>query len=252
MVTAGARRAVACREVNLRVRTSQRWQTSPEDRRGGCGSPRTRKEEQQIRAVCHQLEYASLPPSKIVPRLTDQGIDLASESTFYRVLRRHREVHHRGRSLRPSRVKPLTTFAASGPYQVWTWDITWLPSVIRGRWYYLHLVEDVFSRKITGAEVHQTESGELAAALTQRTVLHADNGAAMKSQTPQAKLVELNISPSYSRPRVSNDNAYVESLFPTLKYVPQWPSLGFKSVEEARVWVDKFIVGIIKSTDTVE
>jgi putative transposase len=116
--------------------------------------------------------------------------------------------------------------------------------------------------KITGAEVHETESGELAAALMQRTVLHercyrhplvlhADNGAAMKSQTLQAKLVELNISPSHSRPRVSNDNSYVESLFRTLKYVPQWPSLGFKNVEEARVWVDKLSVGIIKRADTV-
>lgn len=256
-MAAGARRAVACREVNLSVRTWQRWQTSPEDRRADAVRPApanrlSAEEEQQIRAVCHQSEYASLPPSQIVPRLADQGIYLASESTFYRVLRRHGEVHHRGRSLRPSRVKPPTTFAAAGPCQVWTWDITWLPSVVRGRWYYLYLVEDVFSRKIAGAEVHETENGGLAAALMQRTVLHercyrhplvlhADNGAAMKSQTLQAKLVELNISSSHSRPRVSNDNAYVESLFRTLKYVPQWPSSGFKNVEEARVWVDKFI-----------
>lgn len=209
------------------------------------------EEEQQIRDICHQPEYASLPPSQIVPRLADKGIYLASESTFYRVLRRYGEVHHRGRRIKPGRVKQPTTFTASGPCQVWTRDITWLPSVVRGRWYYLYLVEDVFSRKITGAEVHESESGELAAALMQRTVLrercyrqplmlHADNGAAMKSQTLQVKLTELNISPSHSRPRVSNDNAYVESLFRTLKYVPQWPSSGFKSVEEARVWVDKF------------
>jgi putative transposase len=122
---------------------------------------------------------------------------------------------------------------------VWTWDITWIPSVVRGRWYYLYLIEDVFSRKITGAEVNETESGEQAAALMQRTVLwehcwrhplvlHADNGAAMKSQTLQVKLAELKITPSHSRPRVSNDNAYVESLFRTLKYVPQWPSSGLK------------------------
>ncbi len=255
-VAAGARRAVACREVELSVRTWQRWQTSPEDQRTTAIRPeptnRLRvEEEQQIRAVCHQPEYANLPPSQIVPRLADKGVYLASESTFYRVLRRHGEVHHRGRCLKPGRVKPPTTFTASGPCQVWTWDITWLPSWVRGRWYYLYLVEDVFSRKITGAEVHETESGELAAALMQRTVLrercyrqpqvlHADNGAAMKSQTLQVKLAELNISPSHSRPRVSNDNAYVESLFRTLKYVPQWPSSGFNHLEEARVWVDKF------------
>lgn len=124
--------------------------------------------------------------------------------------------------------------------------------MVRGRWYYLYLIEDVFSRKITGAEVYETESGEQAAALMQRTVLrercwrhplvlHADNGAAMKSQTLQVKLAELKITPSHSRPQVSNDNAYMESLFRTLKYVPQWPSLGFKALDEARSWVEKFI-----------
>ena len=124
--------------------------------------------------------------------------------------------------------------------------------MVRGCWYYLYLIEDVYSRKITGYEVHETESGEQAAALMQRTVLrewcwkqplvlHADNGAAMKSQTLQVKLAELGITPSHSRPRVSNDNAYVESLFRTLKYVPQWPPSGFKPLDESRVWVEKFI-----------
>lgn len=247
---------MACREIELSVRTWQRWQKSPEDRRATAIRPvpthrLSVEEEQQIRTLCHQPEYASLPPSQIVPRLADKGVYLACESTFYRVLRRYGEVHHRGRRLRPGRLKAPTTFTASDPCQVWTWDITWLPSVVRGRWYYLYLVEDVFSRKIVGAEVHETERGELAAALMQRTVLrercyrqplvlHADNGAAMKSQTLQVKLAELNISSSHSRPRVSNDNAYVESLFRTLKYVPQWPSSGFRTLSEARQWVDKF------------
>ena len=247
---------VACREVCLSLRTWRRWKTKPEDGRPQAVRPApvnrlSAMEQQQIRDTCHQAEYASLPPSQIVPRLADKGIYLASESTFYRVLRQSGEVHHRGRQMRASRTKPPATFAATGPCQVWTWDITWLPSVVRGRWFYLYLVEDVFSRKIVGEEVHETESGEQAAALMQRTVLrehcyrqplvlHADNGAAMKSQTLQAKLAELNIAPSHSRPRVSNDNAYVESLFRTLKYVPQWPSSGFKTLEEARHWVSKF------------
>ncbi|MHA0273256.1 IS3 family transposase [Enterobacter ludwigii] len=255
-VAAGARRVVACREVDLSLRTWQRWQTQPEDRRADAVRPMPAnrlsvEEEQQIRTLCHQPEYAGLPPSQIVPRLADKGIYLASESSFYRVLRRHGEVHQRGRQMKATRVKAPTTYTATGPCQVWTWDITWLPSVVRGRWYYLYLVEDVFSRKITGAEVHETESGEQAAVLMPRTVLrercyrqplvlHADNGAAMKSQTLQMKLTELNISPSHSRPRVSNDNAYVESLFRTLKYVPRWPSSGFNTQEEARVWVNKF------------
>lgn len=256
-MAAGARRAVACREVNLSLRTWRRWQRSPEDGRPAAVRPApanrlSAEEEAQIRNTCHKPEYASLPPSQIVPRLADKGIYLASESTFYRILRRCGEVHHRGRKRRAERVTPPRTYTATGPRQVWTWDITWLPSVVRGRWYYLYLIEDVFSRKITGAEVYDTESGEQAAALMHRTVLrercwrhplvlHADNGAAMKSQTLQVKLAELKITPSHSRPRVSNDNAYVESLFRTLKYVPQWPSPGFKTLDEARNWVEKFI-----------
>ncbi|MFU9137963.1 DDE-type integrase/transposase/recombinase [Erwinia tasmaniensis] len=92
-----------------------------------------------------------------------------------------------------------TTFTATVPCEVWSWDITWLPSVVRGRWFYLYMIVDLYSRKITGYEVHETESGEQAAALMQRSViregcwreplvLHADNGAAMKSQTLQMKL----------------------------------------------------------------
>lgn len=254
---AGARLIIACREVEISLRTWRRWLKSQHDRRTTVlrQPPANRlslDEEQCILDICHQPEYAGLPPSQIVPRLADQGLYLGSESTFYRVLRRAGEVHHRGRQQKPRKVKPPTTFCADGPCQVWSWDITWLPSVVRGRWYYLYLIEDVFSRKITGAEVYEVESGELAADLIQRTVLrercyrqplilHTDNGAAMKSQTLQAKLHELNIAPSHSRPRVSNDNAYVESLFRTLKYVPNWPSSGFKCLEDARVWVKRFI-----------
>lgn len=256
-VTAGARLKIALKEVELSLRTWRRWQKSTTDRRTTTTrqAPANRlstDEEQRILEVCHQPEYAELPPSQIVPRLADQGIYIASESTFYRVLRRCGEVHHRGRQHKPRTIKRPTTFQAKKPCQVWSWDITWLPSKVRGRWYYLYLIEDVFSRKITGAEVHEVESGELAAELVQRTVLreqcyrqplvlHADNGAAMKSQTLQVKLTELNISPSHSRPRVSNDNAYVESLFKTLKYVPNWPSSGFESLEKARLWVERFI-----------
>ncbi|QWA09357.1 transposase family protein [Sodalis ligni] len=137
------------------------------------------------------------------------------------------------------------------PRQVWTWDITWMASRVRGRYFYLYLIEDIFSRKIVGYEVHEEENGDQAAALLQRTVLreqcyrqplvlHADNGAPMKSQTLKAKLEELQITGSHSRPRVSNDNPYVESLFRTLKYVPAWPSSGFLDLDEARQWVEYF------------
>ena len=114
------------------------------------------------------------------------------------------------------------------------------------------MVEDVFSRKCVAWEVYDAESGDYAAELIQRAVireqcfhkpliLHSDNGSPMKSQTLQAKLSELKITPSHSRPRVSNDNAFVESLFRTLKYTPQWPPKGFSTIEEARDWVEAFM-----------
>lgn len=114
------------------------------------------------------------------------------------------------------------------------------------------MIEDVYSRKIVGYEVHERECGELASQLLQRTlmreqcfnqplVLHSDNGAPMKSLTLKAKMEELGITPSYSRPRVSDDNPYVESLFRTLKYVPSWPSSGFNGLEASRVWVETFV-----------
>ncbi|WP_038257231.1 DDE-type integrase/transposase/recombinase, partial [Xenorhabdus bovienii] len=181
----------------------------PEDRRPLAVRPKsanrlTPEEEQQILAVCHQPEYASLPPSQIVPRLADNGIYLASESTFYRALRRHGEVHQRGRKRTAHKRGKPTTWEATAPNQLWAWDITWIPSTVKGRWFYLYMILDIFSRKIVGYEVHEAESGELAAELVQRTVwqekcwrgpliLHADNGAAMKSQTLQVKLQELAI-----------------------------------------------------------
>jgi len=216
-MASGARLPVALTEAGLSERTWRRWQTSWEDKRVSAVRPSpvnqlSEQEEQQILAVCHQPDYASLPPSQIVPALADKGIYLASESTFYRVLRRHGEVHRRGRQRAAQKATPATSWQASGPNEVWTWDITWVPSTVKGRWFYLYLVEDLYSRKIVGYEVHETESGEQAAALIQRTVLregcwqyppvlHADNGAAMKSQTLQMKLHELAITPSHSRPR---------------------------------------------------
>jgi transposase InsO family protein len=113
------------------------------------------------------------------------------------------------------------------------------------------MLEDLFSRKIVGDEVHEQESGEHAAKLLEQTlirekclhsgvVLHSDNGAPMKSQTMRMKAYELGVTTSYSRPRVSNDNPFAESLFRTCKYRPDWPSAGFKSLNEARAWVLKF------------
>ncbi len=105
--------------------------------------------------VCNSQEFASLPPSQIVPRLADQGRYLASESSFYRILRAADQQHRRGRSQPPRHVPVPTSHTATGPNQVWSWDITYLPSLVRGQYYYLYLIEDIYSRKGVGWEVHE-------------------------------------------------------------------------------------------------
>jgi len=259
-VSAGARKERACKEVGVSVRTVQRWTEGGQvkaDRRPRAKRPEppnklSAEEREQLVEVANEPAFASLPPSQIVPKLADRGEYLASESSFYRVLRDVGQLNHRGRAQAPKKTKAPTTHEARGPNQVWSWDISWMPSRVRGLFWYLYLIVDIYSRKIVGWEVHDCENGELGAALVQRTVLaercfrqplvlHADNGSPMKSQTMRVKLEELGISPSYSRPRVSNDNAYSESLFRTLKYCPASPSQGFATLEEARNWVLTFV-----------
>lgn len=211
------------------------------------------EERKQIVKVSNQPEYKSLPPSQIVPRLADEGVYLASESTFYRVLHEHNLQHHRGRSSKPVS-KPITTHYAIAPNQVWMWDISWLPGPAKGLFYYLYLILDLYSRKIVGSEIWNEESAEHASHLVRRTViseqcvvrseplvLHSDNGSPMKGATLLETLYSLGITPSRSRPRVSNDNPYAESIFKTFKYRPEYPIKGFASIDEARKWVQKFV-----------
>ena len=201
--------------------------------------------------VCNSKEFASLPPSQIVPKLADQGRYLASESSFYRILRADGQQHHRGRAKPPVRRKPPTSYQASAPCEVWTWDITWMPGPVAGLFFYLYLIVDIFSRKIVGWEVHEREGAELAAVLIRRAVLaegfiaralvlHADNGSPMKGATMKTTLEKLGIIASYSRPRVSNDNPFSEALFRTCKYRPNWPAKGFATKAEAQAWVKSF------------
>ena len=255
----GARLPLACEEAGISLRTYKRWYQNGKvlaDKRPDAIRPTpTNKlselEQTAILSSCNEGRFKSLPPTQIVPTLLDEGIYLGSESTFYRVLKQHGQLHHRGRSATPKGHKAPETFAATGPCQVFCWDITYLPSTVRGQFFYWYMLEDLYSRKIVGDEVYEQESGELAADLLQRTllrenclhtgvVLHSDNGAPMKSQTLRAKAYELGVTTSYSRPRVSNDNPFAESLFRTCKYRPEWPSNGFKSLEDARAWVLKF------------
>lgn len=259
---AGARLAPACEVVGIDVRTLQRWRSEglcTGDRRPHAVRARpahalSETERAQIVEIANEPRFAAMPPAQIVPRLADEGRYLASESSFHRVLRAHGQLQHRGRAKAPSPSRQPTTHTATAPGQVWCWDVTWLPATVVGRWFYLYLILDLYSRKIVGYEVHSVESGDHAAQLLKRTalaegihsathkpVLHGDNGAALKATTVLAMLHWLGIAPSYSRPRVSDDNAFVESLFRTAKYRPGYPASGFADLDAARCWAEQFV-----------
>lgn len=213
----------------------------------------TSDEEAEILKTCNQAEFKSLPPSQIIPKLADKGVYIASESTFYRVLKKHNQQHHRGKSKKPSK-RPLSTHKATSPNQVWMWDITWLQGPAKGIYFYLYLILDLYSRKIVGWEIWTEESADKASVLVRRAimserrsnhseplVLHSDNGSPMKGASLLETLYALGITPSKSRPRVSNDNPYAESIFRTVKYCPSFPNGGFKTLECARSWVLEFV-----------
>jgi putative transposase len=254
-ITAGVRQAQACDVLGLSERTLQRWQTGGtvhcDQRPLRAYQPPhklTERERGEVLSIANSEEFGHLPPSQIVPRLADQGRYVASESTFYRLLRAENQLRHR-RSERPaqSRTKPRAV-CATAPNQLYSWDITYLPSAIRGQFFYLYLFVDIFSRKIVGWQVYEEESSTLAGGLLvdlchregiqpQQLILHSDNGSPMKGATMLATLQQLGVMPSLSRPSVSNDNPYSESLFKTLKYRPSYPLKPFAQVTDARAWV---------------
>jgi transposase InsO family protein len=255
----GARLAPACEELNINVRTYQRWMKDGkvnEDQRPLVERPTPKnklseEERDEILDVMRQEEFVDLPPSQIVPKLADRGIYIASESTIYRVLREEKMQHHRGRSQKPKR-RTLETHIAHASNQVWSWDITWLNGPVLGLYYRLYLIIDLFSRKIVGWEVWETETAERAEKLIKRAVmkeriqgrplvLHSDNGSPMKASTFQATLEALGIQRSYSRPRVSNDNPYSEAIFRTIKYRPAYPEKGFDTLDDARQWTAELV-----------
>ena len=148
----------------------------------------------------------------------------------------------------------MSTHVSTAVNQTWCWDITWLKGPAKGVFYYLYLMLDLFSRKIVAWEVHEEESAENAARLLRKAcirentamseiplVLHSDNGSPMKGATMLETMRQLNVVSSYSRPRVSNDNAYAESIFRTCKYRPDYPYQGFDDLSQARHWVLGFV-----------
>lgn len=233
-------------------RTLERWRAGPakDARQGPQQRPHnklTEAERRVVLATVNSAEFRDLSPNQIVPQLADAGRYLASESTMYRILRAEAQLQHRGRAT-PAVRRPPRAHVATGPNQVWTWDITYLPTPVRGVFLYLYLIMDIFSRKVVGGAVHPEESADHAARLVEAIghergldprgiVLHADNGGPMKGATMVATLERLGVLPSFSRPSVSNDNPFSEALFRTLKYRPAYPERPFVDLAAARTWV---------------
>jgi putative transposase len=253
----GAGLETSCDVVGISMRSIERWRSQPngDDRR--CGPHRqpsnalSPAEEAQVVAVLTSARYGGLSPKQLVPQLADEGLYLASESTMYRVQRR-RGLRTRKRAAERTHVtRSSTVHKATGPNQVWSWDITWLPTVVRGRYFFLYLVMDVWSRRVVAWTISERETAETAAQLIQQAcvdgkvdprglVLHSDNGKPMRSSTMLSTLQWLGVIPSFSRPHVSDDNPYSEALFRTLKHTPAYPRLPFLDVETAQQWVACF------------
>jgi putative transposase len=254
----GARLAQACRVAGISARTIDRWRSEPEGGDRRCG-PHHRPsnalspaEEAQVVTVLTSSRYAGVSPKQLVPQLADEGLYLASESTMYRVQRRHGLRATKRSTPRTHVTRAKTVHQATGPNQVWSWDITWLPTTVRGVYLYLYLVMDVWSRRIVGWRVADHESADVAAALITQTcadghvdprglVLHSDNGAPMRGNAMVSTLQWLGVIPSFSRPHVSDDNPYSEALFRTLKHTPAYPRLPFANLASATRWVAHFV-----------
>ena len=254
----GARQSKACEIIGITSKTLQRWK-QPDNLQDGrleaIHEPKTKLSElerQRIIKVSNDPEYAHLSPSKIVPTLLDKGSYIGSESSFYRVLKAEKLLKHRQKSKPTRKIKKPRALTANAPNQIYTWDISYLPTLVKGHFLYLYFVMDIYSRKIVGWQVYEQESSALAADLMRdicqregvqrgQVTLHSDNGSPMKGATMLATLQDLGVMPSFSRPSVSNDNPYSESLFRTLKYRPEYPEKAFTDLEVARAWVEGFV-----------
>lgn len=177
-------------------------------------------------------------------------LHLGSESSFYKILKENKMLVHRGKSKPGNKYRPVP-LVAYGPNEIWSWDITYLKTLVRGQFYYLYLIMDIWSRKIVGFDIYEEESMNHSSTLMRKIcevegiganqlILHADNGGPMKGATMLATLEKLGVAASFSRPSVSNDNPFSESLFKTIKYCPKYPD-RFNDITEAKRWMIKFI-----------
>lgn len=254
---AGARKSKACYILGFTVRSFQRWIKKDNLIDGRSYSNRipanklTQAEKNKIIEISTLAEYRDLAIAQIIPKLADNGTYIASESTFYRVLKEHNLNTYRGKA-KPKIFRKKPELIATTPNSIWSWDITYLLTSVKGLFYYLYLIMDIYSRKIVGFDIFEEQLSEHASVVItnackieginkSQLTLHSDNGSPMKGSTMLSTLQKLGIIPSFSRASVSNDNAFSEALFKTLKYCPEYPSKPFDSIEQAIIWVKKFV-----------
>ena len=245
---------MACEVVGISLRTLQRWKRGElQDQRKGSTKRVVRKisyaQKDAIVEQCTNVRFRDQNPYEIVALLLNEGRYLASVRTFYRILKERDLQHHRSNLKVSSRHAKPTEQRASASDQVYTWDITYCAQTVKGLFYYAYVIMDIFDKSIVGWAVHEEESGIYSRDLFERTLkgrkikiraLHADNGGPMKGITLMALLQELKVEVSRSRPRVSNDNPFSESLFKTMKYRVNYPG-RFESLDHTRQWMASFV-----------
>ena len=251
-VASGARLYRACEVLQLSERRVRRWRATPDDGRTGGYRAKDQKlseeEKDRIVELVNRPDLKAIPLKAAYTTLLDEGVCLASFSTFLRVIKERGMRTTTGRKRKKGAKRP--ELKATGPNQVWCWDITWLESALLGKYFFLYMIIDMYSRKVVGWSVHAKENGRFARDLFARTlaaegvrkdqiVIHADRGKPMRSRTLRALFNLLGVLASYSRPHTSNDNAYAESLFATFKNRVAFPQY-FVSIEAAESYCEQF------------
>jgi putative transposase len=246
--------AAACRAMGVSRATLYRHRKPPQRDAVNRTSPRQPRslcadERQGVLDLLHSPRFVDKPPAAVHAALLDEGKYHCSVRTMYRILYDHDEVRERRNQLRrPNYKKP--ELLATGPNQVWSWDITKLLGPAKWTYYHLYVILDIYSRYTVGWMVASRESGDLAKRLIRDSIereqvdrdqltIHSDRGSAMKSHTVAQLMATLGVTKSHSRPHVSNDNPFSESQFKTLKYRPGFPD-RFGSQQDAQSFCGEF------------
>ena len=244
----------ACEVIELPFKTFLRWKSCTKiDQRTTVKHLSHRKlsnqEENDFYNTANNPRFRDLTPGQIVAILLEEGTYYGSERTLYRILAKRKALGRRTESKPPTKSNVPPELKATGPNQVWTWDITWLRTEVKGIFLFAYVILDVYSRKIVGWSIETEESPDLARKLFERIsqekgvlpeYVHSDNGTPMRGLSLVAFLVQMKVGLSYSRPRVSDDNPFIEAFFKTLKYTVGYPKF-FNGIDHARTWFAEFL-----------